>query len=122
MKEYALNRQRRGKWKAHSRQKQQQVQRHGNIKAEVVLKIRILLCSLGLRNMTVSGRKRLRDVERKARFRKILHTRLNSWTFFCRWEQHTFNIIQFWDFLGGPAAKPPHSQCRRPRVDPWSGN
>ena len=41
------------------------------------MKVRILSWSLELRNMTVSGRKRLRDVERKARFRKILHTRLN---------------------------------------------
>ena len=26
------------------------------------------------------------------------------------------------DFLGGPVAKTPHSQCRGPRFNPWSGN
>ena len=26
------------------------------------------------------------------------------------------------DFPGGPVAKAPHSQCRGPRFDPWSGN
>ena len=26
------------------------------------------------------------------------------------------------DFLGGPVARTPHSQCRGPRFDPWSGN
>ena len=26
------------------------------------------------------------------------------------------------DFPGGPVAKIPHSQCREPRFDPWSGN
>lgn len=23
---------------------------------------------------------------------------------------------------GGPGAETPHSQCRRPKCDPWSGN
>ena len=27
-----------------------------------------------------------------------------------------------WDFLGGPVAKTPHSQCRGPKFAPWSGN
>ena len=26
------------------------------------------------------------------------------------------------DFPGGPVVKTPHSQCRGPRFDPWSGN
>ena len=26
------------------------------------------------------------------------------------------------DFPGGPVAKTPHSQCRGPRFDAWSGN
>ena len=26
------------------------------------------------------------------------------------------------DFSGGPVAKTPHSQCRRPGFNPWSGN
>ena len=26
------------------------------------------------------------------------------------------------DFSGGPVGKTPHSQCRGPRFDPWSGN
>ena len=26
------------------------------------------------------------------------------------------------DFPGGPVAETPHSQCREPRLDPWSGN
>ena len=26
------------------------------------------------------------------------------------------------DFPGGPLGKTPHSQCRGPRFDPWSGN
>ena len=26
------------------------------------------------------------------------------------------------DFLGGPVAKTPCSQCRGPRFDPWPGN
>ena len=26
------------------------------------------------------------------------------------------------DFPGGPVAKTPHSQCRGPGFDPWSGN
>ena len=27
-----------------------------------------------------------------------------------------------WDLTGGPMAKTPHSQCRRPELDPWLGN
>ena len=27
-----------------------------------------------------------------------------------------------WDFLGGPVAKTPHSQCRGSGFDSWSGN
>ena len=27
-----------------------------------------------------------------------------------------------WDFPGGPVSKIPHSQCRGPGFDPWSGN
>ena len=30
--------------------------------------------------------------------------------------------VVFVDFPGGPVAKTTHSQCRRPRFDPWSGN
>ena len=26
------------------------------------------------------------------------------------------------DFPGGPGAKTPHSQCRAPGFNPWSGN
>ena len=26
------------------------------------------------------------------------------------------------NFRGGPVAETPHSQCREPRFDPWSGN
>ena len=26
------------------------------------------------------------------------------------------------DFPGGPVGKTLHSQCRRPKFDPWSGN
>ena len=29
---------------------------------------------------------------------------------------------QPWDFLRGPVAKAPRSQCRGLRFDPWSGN
>ena len=29
---------------------------------------------------------------------------------------------QLWDFPGGPLAKTPHSQCRGPGFDLWSGN
>ena len=36
------------------------------------------------------------------------------------------NMISFkeelGDFLGGPLAKTPHSHCRGPGFDPWSGN
>ena len=28
----------------------------------------------------------------------------------------------FWDFPGGPVAKPLHSESRGPGFDPWSGN
>ena len=31
-------------------------------------------------------------------------------------------ILNLWDFLGGPLAKTPCSQCGRPGFDPWSGN
>ena len=31
-------------------------------------------------------------------------------------------IKKILDFPGGPAAKTPHSQCRGPGFDPWSGN
>ena len=27
-----------------------------------------------------------------------------------------------WDFPGGPVVRAPHSQCRGPGSDPWSGN
>ena len=30
------------------------------------------------------------------------------------------NVI--WDFPGGPVAKTPHFQCKRPGFNPWSGN
>jgi len=30
--------------------------------------------------------------------------------------------IWCWDFSRGPVAKTPHSQCRGPGFDPWSGN
>ena len=30
--------------------------------------------------------------------------------------------LRTWDFPGGPMAKTPHSQCRGPGFDPWSGN
>ena len=29
---------------------------------------------------------------------------------------------QFRDFPGGAVVKTPHSQCRGPKFDPWSGN
>ena len=33
-------------------------------------------------------------------------------------EAQKFSILRF---PGGPVAKTPHSQCRRPQFDPWSG-
>ena len=32
------------------------------------------------------------------------------------------SVMSVRDFLGGPVAKTPCSQCRGPRFDPWSGN
>ena len=31
-------------------------------------------------------------------------------------------IFRVRDFPGGPVGKTPHSQCRGPEFDPWSGN
>ena len=33
-----------------------------------------------------------------------------------------FKILVLRNFPGGPVAKTSHSQCRRPRFDPWPGN
>ena len=30
--------------------------------------------------------------------------------------------LHHWDFPAGPVVKTPHSQCKGPRFDPWSGN
>ena len=39
---------------------------------------------------------------------------------------HIFIVVfqnpHSWDFPGGPVVKTTHSQCRGPRLDPWSGN
>ena len=41
-----------------------------------------------------------------------------------RWLLHQGNQEgpESWDFPGGPVVKTPHSQCRGPGFDPWSGN
>ena len=40
---------------------------------------------------------------------------------FCKYHLLPFQMTS-WDFSGGPVAKTPSSQCRGPRLDPWSGN
>ena len=40
---------------------------------------------------------------------------------FCKYHLPPFQMTS-WDFSGGPVAKTPSSQCRGPRLDPWSGN
>ena len=37
-------------------------------------------------------------------------------------KEHQKEKKEMRDFLGGPVAKTPPSQCRGPGFDPWSGN
>ena len=51
--------------------------------------------------------------------------RYRVWRKTIRWTQHGVGYqkrLPEWDFPGGSMAKTPHSQCRGPGFDPWSGN
>ena len=37
------------------------------------------------------------------------------------WHRELYSVSCDGDFPGGPVAKTPHSQCRGPGFDPWSG-
>ena len=39
-----------------------------------------------------------------------------------RWGVGTDSKVRWWDFPGGPVTRTLRSQCRGPRLDPWSGN
>ena len=38
------------------------------------------------------------------------------------WGRLLLEAQHFRDFPGGPVARTPHSECRGPRLGPWSGN